>query len=82
MTLNSTPSVDSSTISVGGGLFAQTAVNAGGDDVYSWIQSFGGTTLNVLDASYIAGGSLSVQGGTAGWIAGGHPVVRGPNPMA
>ena len=26
--------------------------------------------------------ALSVQGGTAGWIAGGHPVVRGPNPMA
>ena len=58
--------VGSGTISVGGGLFAQTAVNAGGDDVYSWIKSFGGTTLNVLDASYIAGGSISVQGGTDG----------------
>ncbi len=58
--------VGSGTISVGGGLFSQTAVNTAGDDVYSWIQSFAGTTGNVLDASYISGGSISVQGGTDG----------------
>ncbi|WP_372593370.1 rhodanese-like domain-containing protein [Actinotalea sp.] len=33
----------------------------------------------LIDAGLVA---LSVQGGTAGWIAAGHPVVQGPNALA
>lgn len=50
-------------VSVGGGLTGETLVNGNGDTVYSWIQSFGGSTVNAQFGE-LAGGSLAVQGGT------------------
>lgn len=53
------------TLSIGGGIINETTVNANGDTVYSWLQSFGGTTVNA-PVGVIAGGTLSLQGGTVG----------------
>jgi hypothetical protein len=58
------------TLQPGGGLTGDTAANANGDVVYTWIESFGGSTLGALnnDAS---GGSICVEGGTGATAAGG-----------
>ena len=58
------------TLQPGGGLTGDTAVNTGGDLVYTWIESFGGSTLGVQnnDAS---GGSICLEGGTGATAAGG-----------
>lgn len=53
----------SATVNVTGGLTGETTVSAGGDTVYTWIQSFIGSTVNAQFGAP-AGGSLSVQGGT------------------
>lgn len=53
----------SAAISFGGGLLSETIVNGNGDTVYTWLQSFGGTTLNAPEG-VSGGGSLSIQGGT------------------
>ncbi|MFM1936254.1 MAG: Leukotoxin, partial [Planctomycetota bacterium] len=57
-------------VDIGGGLLLDTITNTGGDLVYQWLQSFGGTTNNAL-AGVISGGSLAVQGGTGATAAGG-----------
>jgi MYXO-CTERM domain-containing protein len=51
--------VGSGFLTVGGGDILAT----NDDDVYIWIQSFAGTTLNALDG-FPAGGSIAFQGGT------------------
>jgi hypothetical protein len=51
------------TVNVTGGLTGDTTVSAGGDTVYTWIQSFAGSTVNAQFGEP-AGGSLAVQGGT------------------
>ncbi len=53
----------SAVLTVGGGLLSETNVNGNGDTVYTWLQSFGGTTLNAPEG-VSSGGSLSIQGGT------------------
>ena len=55
--------IGSATLSVGGGIVEDTIVNANGDVVYQWVQSFAGTTINALDEDE-AGGSMTIQGGT------------------
>ncbi|MGA1266859.1 MAG: MYXO-CTERM sorting domain-containing protein, partial [Phycisphaerales bacterium] len=50
-------------MTIGGGIMSETVVNANGT-VYTWAQSFGGSDLNALNGD-AAGGSFSIQGGTA-----------------
>jgi hypothetical protein len=50
-------------LTVGGGIITETITNANSELVYRWIQSFGGSTINV-EAPDEAGGSISIQGGT------------------
>lgn len=57
--------VGAANLTIGGGIVNETTVNGAGDTVYSWIQSFGGTTVNA-PVGVIAGGTLSLQGGTVG----------------
>jgi uncharacterized protein (TIGR03382 family) len=49
-------------MTIGGGIMSETVVNANGT-VYTWAQSFGGTTLNALNDD-AAGGSFSIVSGT------------------
>ena len=53
----------SGSMTIGGGIMSETIVNANGTEVYTWAQSFGGSTLNALNGD-AAGGSFSIQGGT------------------
>jgi hypothetical protein len=53
----------SATLTFGGGQLDQTEVNGNGDLVYTWIQSFGGTSDNAQFGEG-GGGSLSFQAGT------------------
>jgi hypothetical protein len=50
-------------LTVGGGILSETETNGNGDLVYRWIESFGGSTINV-EGDDPAGGSISIQGGT------------------
>jgi hypothetical protein len=50
-------------LSVGGGITGNTVTNGNGDEVYQWIQSFAGTTVNAQSGD-AAGGSIALQGGT------------------
>ncbi|TVQ07285.1 MAG: DUF4623 domain-containing protein [Bacteroidetes bacterium] len=50
-------------LTVGGGILSETQTNTNGDLVYTWIPSFGGTTLNAQEG-VAGGGSISIQGGT------------------
>jgi sarcosine oxidase gamma subunit len=51
------------TLSSGGGLLSETTTNTNGDLVYTWIQSFGGSTINA-QPGVASGGSIAIQGGT------------------
>lgn len=53
----------SGTLTVGGGLLAETTTTTGGDLIYNWIRSFGGSDLNA-QGSDPSGGSISILGGT------------------
>ena len=53
----------SGSMTIGGGIMSETIGNANGTEVYTWAQSFGGSTLNALNGD-AAGGSFSIQGGT------------------
>lgn len=53
----------SAAISFGGGLLSETLVNSNGDTVYTWLESFGGTTINA-PVGVESGGSISIEGGT------------------
>jgi hypothetical protein len=64
-------SLGTGTLSVGGGLLLDTITNSNGDDVYQWIQSFQGTTVNA-QPSVTGGGSISIQGGTGNANNGGY----------
>jgi hypothetical protein len=46
-----------------GFLTLDTAVNATGDNVYTWIESFGGSTVAAIVGD-VAGGSICIEGGT------------------
>jgi len=50
-------------LSVGGGILEETSINDNGDLVYTWVPSFGGSTINA-EGEDEAGGSIAIQGGT------------------
>jgi len=50
-------------LTVGGGILDETTINENDDLVYTWIPSFGGSTINA-EGEDEAGGSISIQGGT------------------
>jgi uncharacterized protein (TIGR03382 family) len=50
-------------MSIGGGIMSETVVNANGVEVFTWAESFSGSTLNALNGD-LAGGSFSIEGGT------------------
>jgi len=56
-----TADIGIATLSVGGG-FLETSINSNGEEIYTYIQSFGGSTINALNEDP-AGGSISFQGG-------------------
>jgi hypothetical protein len=64
-------SLGTGTLSVGGGLLLDTISKSNGDDVYQWIPSFGGTTVNA-QPSVTGGGTISIQGGTENANNGGY----------
>ncbi len=51
------------TLNVSGGITDEISTTSGGDDVFRWIQSFGGTDIGA-EFGEGSGGSLAVQGGT------------------
>jgi hypothetical protein len=65
-------SLGTGTLSVGGGLFLDTTFDATNNvDVYSWIKSFAGSTVNA-QPGVLAGGSISPEGGTGNGNNGGY----------
>ncbi len=50
-------------LTVGGGILSETETNGNGDLVYRWIPSFAGSLINA-EGDDVAGGSISIQGGT------------------
>lgn len=50
-------------LTVGGGILNETSVTSGGDTVFAWLPSFGGSVLNA-QPDIPSGGSISIQGGS------------------